>query len=62
MTNIERKIPNTVEIKVEERIPKYSVDFMGKFMYINSQKYILCSIMNTKVGIRYGKEKKKKNS
>lgn len=39
--NIERKIPNTVEIKVEERIPKYSVDFMGKFMYINSQGYFL---------------------
>lgn len=39
--DIERKIPNTVEIKVEERIPKYSVDFMGKFMYINSQGYFL---------------------
>lgn len=39
--DIERKIPNTVEIKVEERIPKYSVDIMGKFMYINSQGYFL---------------------
>lgn len=38
---IERKIPSTVEIKVEERIPKYSVDFMGKYMYINSQGYFL---------------------
>ena len=39
--NIERKIPSIVEIKVEERIPKYSVDFMGKYMYINSQGYFL---------------------
>ena len=39
--NIERIIPSTVEIKVEERIPKYSVDFMGKFMYISSQGYFL---------------------
>lgn len=39
--NIERIIPNTIEIKVEERTPKYSVDFMGKFMYINSQGYFL---------------------
>ena len=39
--NIERIIPNTVKIKVEERTPKYSVDFMGKFMYINSQGYFL---------------------
>ena len=38
---IERIIPSTVEIKVEERTPKYSVDFMGKFMYINSQGYFL---------------------
>ena len=39
--SIERKIPNTVEIKVEERTPKYSIDFMGKFMYINNQGYFL---------------------
>lgn len=39
--NIERKIPGTIEISVEERTPKYSVDFMGKFMYINSQGYFL---------------------
>ena len=26
---IERKIPNVVEINVEERVPKYSVDYMG---------------------------------
>lgn len=38
---IERKIPNTVEINIEERIPKYSVNFMGKYVYINSQGYLL---------------------
>lgn len=38
---IERKIPSTVEISIEERIPKYSVNFMGKYVYINSQGYLL---------------------
>ena len=53
--SIERKIPNTVEIKVEERIPKYSVDFMEKFMYINSQGYFLeLSEENKGLPIIYG--------
>lgn len=35
------KIPNIVQIEVEERTPKYSVDFLGKYMYINTQGYFL---------------------
>lgn len=38
---IHRKIPNTVQIEVEERIHSYSVDFLGKYAYINNQGYIL---------------------
>lgn len=38
---IHRKIPNIVQIEVEERIHSYSVDFLGKYAYINSQGYIL---------------------
>ena len=38
---IHRKIPNTIQIEVLERQPKYSVDFMGKYAYINTQGYIL---------------------
>lgn len=38
---IHRKIPNTIQITIEEREPKYSVEFMGKYAYINTQGYIL---------------------
>lgn len=38
---IYRKIPNIIQIKVEERVHNYSVDFLGKYAYINSQGYIL---------------------
>ena len=38
---IHRKIPNTVQIEVEERVHQYSVDFLGKYAYINKQGYIL---------------------
>ncbi len=38
---IHRKIPNTVQIEIEERIPTYSVDYMGKYAIINNQGYIL---------------------
>lgn len=38
---IHRKLPSTIEIKVEERTPKFSVDYMGKYAYINTQGYIL---------------------
>lgn len=36
-----RKVPNVVQIQVEERVHNYSVDFLGKYAYINSQGYIL---------------------
>ena len=38
---IYRKIPGTLQIDVTEREPKYSVDYMGKYAYINTQGYIL---------------------
>lgn len=38
---IHRKLPNTVQIEVEERVHKYSVDFMGQYAYINNQGYVL---------------------
>ena len=38
---IKRKIPSTVEINVTERIPTYSIDYMGKYAIINNQGYIL---------------------
>ena len=38
---IHRKLPSTIEIEIEEREPKYSVDFMGKYAYINKQGYLL---------------------
>lgn len=38
---INRKLPDRVQIEVEERTPKYSVPILGNFAYINSQGYIL---------------------
>lgn len=38
---IHRKIPNIVQIDVQEREHSYSVDFLGKYAYINNQGYIL---------------------
>ena len=38
---IHRKIPNIIQIEVEEREHNYSVDFLGKYAYINKQGYIL---------------------
>ena len=38
---IHRKIPNIIQIEIIERKPKYSIDFMGKYAYINNQGYIL---------------------
>lgn len=38
---VHRKIPNKIEIDIEERVPRYSVDFMGKYAYINTQGYLL---------------------
>ena len=39
--NIHRKIPNTIEIEVQEREHTYNVSYMGKYAYINTQGYIL---------------------
>lgn len=38
---IKRKIPNKIEITVEERQKKYNVQFLNGFAYINNQGYIL---------------------
>lgn len=38
---IHRKLPNTVQIEVEERKHNFSVDFLGQYAYINNQGYIL---------------------
>lgn len=38
---IHRKIPSTVQIEIEEREHKYSVDFLGKYAYIDKNGYIL---------------------
>ena len=38
---IHRKLPATIEIDVTERVATYSVDYMGKYAYINTQGYIL---------------------
>lgn len=52
---IHRKLPNTVEIEVEERVAKYCVDYMQKYAYINIQGYILeISEDSKKLPIIYG--------
>ncbi len=52
---LHRKIPNIVEIEVEERIPTYNIDYMGKFVYINNQGYLLEISENSKgLPIIYG--------
>ena len=38
---IHRKIPDTIQIEVTERKHRFSVDFLGKYAYINNQGYIL---------------------
>ena len=38
---IHRKLPSTIQIEVEERIPTYSIDYVGKYAIINNQGYIL---------------------
>lgn len=54
---IDRKIPNKIEITVKERTPTYSVDYMGKYIYINNQGYFLeISDDNKSLPIIYGIE------
>lgn len=38
---VHRKLPNRIQIDIQERTPRYSVDFMGKYVYINTQGYFL---------------------
>lgn len=38
---INRKIPNKLQIEVQEREHNYSVDYLGNYAYINKQGYIL---------------------
>ena len=38
---IKRKIPNIIQIEVEERVAKFSINIMEKYAYITSQGYIL---------------------
>lgn len=40
-TKIKRKIPNKIEIIIEEREQKYNVEFLNGYAYINNQGYIL---------------------
>lgn len=39
--SIKRKIPNKVEITIEERKKNYNVEFLNGYAYINNQGYIL---------------------
>lgn len=38
---IHRKLPDKIQIEVEERKHSFSVDFLGQYAYINTQGYIL---------------------
>ena len=38
---VKRKIPNRIEITVEERTKNYNVEFLNGYAYINNQGYIL---------------------
>ncbi|WP_297985337.1 FtsQ-type POTRA domain-containing protein [uncultured Campylobacter sp.] len=38
---IKRKLPNTIEITVEEREPSYILNFANAYVYISSQGYLL---------------------
>lgn len=39
--SISRKIPNKIEIKIEEREATYNIEFLNGYAYINNQGYIL---------------------
>lgn len=52
---IKRKLPSNIEIDVKERIPKFSIDYMEKYVYINNQGYLLeISEENKGLPIIYG--------
>lgn len=46
--SIKRKLPNKVLINVEERVPKYMLQFADSYVYINNQGYML-EISNEKI-------------
>ena len=39
--SIKRKLPNKIELAIEERISSYNVEFLNGYAYINNQGYIL---------------------
>ena len=47
---ISRKFPNKIDIQIEERIPKYMLQFADSYVYINNQGYML-EISNEKLEI-----------
>lgn len=47
---IKRKFPNTVDIEIKERTPKYMLQFADSYVYINNQGYML-EISNEKLEI-----------
>ena len=47
---VSRKLPNTIKIKVEERIPTFMLQFSDSYVYINNQGYIV-DISNDKAEI-----------
>ena len=48
--NIKRKLPDTIEIYIKERIPKYMIQFADSYVYINNQGYML-DISNEKLDL-----------
>ena len=39
--SVKRKLPNKIEITIEERNRNYNVEFLNGYAYINNQGYIL---------------------
>lgn len=39
--NINKKFPNTIEISIKERMPKFLLKFGNSYVYLNSQGYML---------------------
>ena len=47
---ISRKLPNQINIEIEERVPKYMLQFADSYLYVNNQGYML-EISNEKLNI-----------
>ncbi len=39
--DIKRKLPNTISIEIQERVPTYIISFANAYVYINNQGYFL---------------------